>query len=546
MARSTTASSSTSSPGTPARAASSRSSSNGSREIRNELGTDQVFDVVGEIFPANLLDKLFRDLYARRTNEHAITDRIVEAIDPDRFRQITESALEGLAKRELNLSAIVGKSVEARERRLVPEAIENFFVEAAPETGVHPQEAGKDSHVYRIGKLPRTLIQRGNTLEHRFGKLGRDYGRVAFDKEFLKKDPTLEWVTPGHPLFEAVRDEALDRVHDDLKKGAIFFDIQRKAPALLDVFAASVKDGRGRTLHRRLFVVETDASSQMAVRQPTIFHEITPAPKNTKPVSTDELPIPARNKVEHFLFEQALSPWLAENAAQRATEIAKVARHVEISLNALIDRAQVQYAQYESRRLDGQNVPGLEGLICQAEQHLDELNNRLDSRRRELDQERHCTIGDISHLGRAMVLPHPERQTPQIAPMVRDDEVEKLAVKIATEHEEARGFVVESVESENRGFDLISPEAAPRGPEDVRRGPLHRGEGPGRRRGNLPECQRVSGRGAAEGRLLALRGLQLRVEAGAAHHPEPGEARLAAGDEGRAIQGQAECREGSG
>ena len=107
-------------------------------------------------------------------------------------------------------------------------------------------------------------------------------------RNYLKKDPTLEWVTPGHPLFEAVRDEALDRVHDDLKKGAVFFDIQRNAPALLDVFAASVKDGRGRTLHRRLFVVETDASSQMAVRQPTIFHEITPAPKDTKPVSTDE------------------------------------------------------------------------------------------------------------------------------------------------------------------------------------------------------------------------------------------------------------------
>jgi hypothetical protein len=40
--------------------------------------------------------------------------------------------------------------------------------------------------------------------------------------------------------------------------------------------------------------------------------------------------------------------------------------------------------------------------------------------------------------------------------MVRDEAVEKLAVKIATQNEEARGFVVESVESEDRGFDLIS------------------------------------------------------------------------------------------
>ncbi len=47
-------------------------------------------------------------------------------MDPKRFKQITESTLEGLAKRELNLSAIIGKTAEAKERRLVPEVIEDF------------------------------------------------------------------------------------------------------------------------------------------------------------------------------------------------------------------------------------------------------------------------------------------------------------------------------------------------------------------------------------------------------------------------------------
>ena len=78
-------------------------------EIRKDLGTDQVFDVVGEVFPANLLEKLLREMYARQTDEHQIEDRIVRDVSPERFRAITESALEGLAKRELNLSAIVGK-----------------------------------------------------------------------------------------------------------------------------------------------------------------------------------------------------------------------------------------------------------------------------------------------------------------------------------------------------------------------------------------------------------------------------------------------------
>src|SRR5262249_52469615 len=95
------------------------------REIRSELGTDQVFDVVGEVFPANLLERLFRDLYARRTDVPNIEARIVRDVNSDRLRAITESTLEGLAKKELNLSAIVGKSVEAKERRLVPEVIED-------------------------------------------------------------------------------------------------------------------------------------------------------------------------------------------------------------------------------------------------------------------------------------------------------------------------------------------------------------------------------------------------------------------------------------
>ena len=95
-------------------------------------------------------------------------------------------------------------------------------------------------------------------------------------------------------------------------------------------------------------------------------------------------------------------------------------------------------------------------LISQAESHLDRLNDRLEGRLRELEMERHCTITDIAHLGRAWVLPHPERATPSLAPMVRDEEIERIAVEFATRHEEARGWQVESVESENRGFDLIS------------------------------------------------------------------------------------------
>lgn len=49
--------------------------------------------------------------------------------------------------------------------------------------------------------------------------------------------------------------------------------------------------------------------------------------------------------------------------------------------------------------------------------------------------------------------------------MVRDDEIERIAVQAVIAHEKARGWIAESVESESRGFDLISRKPHPEDPQ---------------------------------------------------------------------------------
>jgi superfamily II DNA or RNA helicase len=442
--------------------------------------TGKVFNVLGDIFPANELERMLRAMYARNLTEDVIKSRIVEQVDIERFRRITSSTLEGLAKRQLNLSAIVGKSAEAKERRLVPEVVEEFFVQAAPLVGVVPRNltpdpspnriGGSKARVYRIGRVPRSLWETGERLEPRFGKLGREYKQVVFDKALMGSDPTLEWVTPGHPLFECVREELLARVGHDLRRGAVFYDLNRTEPSRLDVFSAAVRDGRGNALHRRLFAVETTPDGAMVVRQPTIFLDLTPAQDLTglRPTAgwhdLSGLHRPDRDEVELTLVNQALQPFLAEVQAQRERETATIERHVEISLNTLIDRLQVQYAGLASQRDAGSSEPGLEGRLKQTEDRLDELNARLERRRAELTQERQCTIADVQHLGAAWVMPHPERTTPGIAPMVRDEEIERIAVEAVLAYEDAHGRQAVSVEQENRGFDLISRRMHPEDP----------------------------------------------------------------------------------
>ena len=427
------------------------------------MGT--VFNVLGDVFSSNQLEKMLRDMYARNLTEDVIKSRIVEQVDTDRFQKIAHSALEGLAKRELNLSAILGKSAEAKERRLVPEVVEDFFLQAAPVTGIYPKETQKDKHIFRVGRIPRTLWPVGERLEGRFGKLGREYKQVAFDKRFLTDDPTLEWVTPGHSLFECVRENVWERVQSDLSRGTLFYDINRIEPARLDVFSAAIRDGRGNVLHRRLFIVEAAMTGAMTVRQPTLFLDLVSAPPSDAPKAPENAGLPELDRVEHALVEESLKPFLGEISGQREKEIATIASHVEISLNALIDRQNLHMAELFEQQQKGDASPLLAANLKTTEDRLDELNGRLERRREELKQERHCTIADIRHHGRAWVLPHPERMSPGIASMVRDDEIERLAIRFVIAHEEARGWHVESVEKDNRGFDLISRKPHPEDPQ---------------------------------------------------------------------------------
>ena len=218
-------------------------------------------------------------------------------------------------------------------------------------------------------------------------------------------------MTPGHPLFEVVRADVRERVGDDLRRGAVFFDLHSAAPYRVDVFGASIKDGRGNTLHRRLFVMRSDPDGTLSVRQPTLLHDVIPAPKGTAMPASPGLP--ARQAVEMALVTRALEPFLGEVSEQREREGRVVREHMEISLGELIHRQNLQLADLVSKQQARDTTPGLAGNIAQAEQHLDELNRRLETQARAardgaaLYDRRHRA--PRPHVGAAAPRPHKPR-----------------------------------------------------------------------------------------------------------------------------------------
>jgi hypothetical protein len=183
--------------------------------------TGKVFNVLGDVLPSNQLEQMLREMYAQACSEEDIKRVILQEVDLKRIQEITNHALEGLAKKELNLSAILGKSEEAKEKRLVPEVIEDFFLKAAPISGLSPKPLRQDAHIYRLGRISRMLWSLGERLEPSYGKLGREYKQIAFDKELLNDNPAAEWITPVILIFEAVRCYTLQKTEDDLRCGAI-------------------------------------------------------------------------------------------------------------------------------------------------------------------------------------------------------------------------------------------------------------------------------------------------------------------------------------
>jgi hypothetical protein len=229
------------------------------------------------------------------------------------------------------------------------------------------------------------------------------------------------------------------------------------------VFSADVRDGQGHILHKRLFVTQTTLDGSITVHQPTIFLDFSVAPQGTQ--VPDNTALPSKEQAETVLYEQALIPLLNAESAQRGKDVQTIVTHMEISLNTIIDRVQLQFAELLNQKESGSQEAGLEGRMQMLEDRLDELNTRLEQRRAALQQEQQCTISNIQHLGSAWVLPHPERETPVGRKMVSDPEIEKRAVQAVMAYEEARGWQVQSVEQDNRGFDLISRKPHPEDPQ---------------------------------------------------------------------------------
>ena len=418
------------------------------QEIRDALDDDAVFNVVGEVLPSAHVERVLRDFYAGRLGDDDLEERLLKDVDEGHFRSICQNALEGLAAKKLNLDMLIERRARAQERRVVPETIARFIKECAEDAALDLKPVGGLAHTFDPGRIPSGLKRYEREPGWKHPELSARYPRLSTDRDTAEKQ-NLEWVTPGHPLFEALRRHSLDCATEAFSRGACFHSLAHDAPARLDVYRARIVDGLGRVIHERLFTVELAVDATPCLRGPDLLGNLTPA------VAPETLPAVATlPEASSWLNEHALAPFLDEVRTERRDEIDRVSEHVELSLTEVLQRIDDEIGRTHEE-LENE-VAGAEGRLAQAEARHAEVLARRERRREELGRQCAVTLQGVERLASALILPHPEREVLDVSRLRPHPETEMTAMRVVMEHEAARGCQVYDVHEKNLGYDVTS------------------------------------------------------------------------------------------
>ena len=422
------------------------------QEIRDALDDDAVFNVVGEILPAAHVDRVLREYYSGRLGDADLEDRLLRNVDEGQFRAICQNALEGLATKKLNLEMLVERRALAKERRMVPETIARLLREASDYVPMTLKPVPGLLHAFEPARTPPVLRRYEAAPDWKLPALANRYPRCSTDRE-TADEHNLEWVTPGHRLFEAIRRHTLAEARGAFAAGATYYSLQHEEPARIDFYRARIVDGLGNVIDERLFAVELGDGAEPELRDPGVLANFTSAEPSSVLGAVGALP-----DASSWLHEQALAPFLADTRGERLAELDRVAKHVELSLTELLQRAdeEIGRAADEVER----RIVGAEGRLAQAEARHAELLNRRERRRAELEQQRALTLQAVECLASVVVLPHPDGQSPEVRRMRPNPETEATAMRVVMEYEEAQGRKVYDVHEKNLGYDVTSLDVA--------------------------------------------------------------------------------------
>lgn len=410
-------------------------------EIKEKLGSDRVFDVIGDVFEGK---NLYQLITAAVTNQKTMDEILKELdIEPNQeyIERIKQVLGESLATRFIDYTRIKEISEKAREYRLIPEYVEELFKKAFQKAGGKIRELKELKKGFiAIDYVPPEIRRIAESVEfkNKYGITKRNYPKATFDKDVAFKNPDAEFISFGHPLFEAILVWIEKSFEEKARKGAVFKDPSGNLNGYIWFYVGEVKDGRNAVAGRKVLAIYDDGNNLREIN-PAILWDLAPSNEIDNAEISDQK---GALSIAIELVERYKNEILEER--KRQAEIKK--KYGLKSLDYLIGKLDEELTELHERQGMGEKVDLPIGNKEEQKRRYEEARKELE---REIEQEQSLTI-NMPELFTVI------RVTPEKTEMVESEEIERIGMEIAMEYERQHGREPEDVSKDNLGFDIRS------------------------------------------------------------------------------------------
>jgi superfamily II DNA or RNA helicase len=432
--------------------------------IRRNLG-DRVFDVVGMLLRLNGIDleEILRDAVFSPRTLADYTDTI-ERLSDDELRRHEEATGIALATRHVNLQQVRGQQWDHDERRLMPEYVESWFLQAAKAVGQDVVRRAAQKDLFRVEHVKQKFRDRGLESVRRHGSPQTEYAKLSFVKAALKGEhQDGQLLSPIHPLYASV-EEVLGRELAAARGAcAVWQDPRDAEPYRLHVYEVEVEGEsqgdpgqppRPVPVHTELVAVQERNGAFVRMGPDLLLdllhgdeQDLSARGAGVEPPTPEELV-----HVQRWLRRDVQLGLINEQRQARQREVDIRGTYLNEAFAASISKKQQARMKALARMA---RDPAARITLEKAQQELADLEVVRDRRLEALRYLEVVRAGRVMHLASAVVVPtvRPDAQVE-----VQDPAVELAAVEVAKAYETARGRVVAEVwrRHDGCGFDLRS------------------------------------------------------------------------------------------
>lgn len=433
------------------------------KEIQQALGSDKVFDVLGDVIEGKNLSQLLVEAAANARSVDEILKEIEIKVDAEYLARVRRDLGESLATRYIDYTRIHEMADQAREHRLIPEYTEAFFKRAMEALGGRWQERKVAEYpkgmFLNIESVPSALkqIAEEEAFKKQFGSLTKRYPLVTFDKEAAMRVPQAELVTFGNPLFESVMLWVERNLDMALKEGAVFTDPDGRRDGTLLFYQGEIRDGKNEIAGTRLFALFADRQrGVIEAVNPAILWDLSEGGSSLPPQgegagvrrNAPEIQVEVLQERAFRILLPELEAYRRDLSQERQRQAAIKEKYGLKSLDDLIVKLDGDLIALQIRKENGENV---DLVIRNKQEQLQRYQHAREELEISLQRERQLTLSTPRFLGAARVVP-----APSAAAMVSDAEIERIGMEMAMQYERSQGWTPEDVSQENLGFDVRS------------------------------------------------------------------------------------------